>query len=123
MESGKVALSRTPTAPKPEPSDSTAYADRILAERKAMKLKLSFYISILVGVVLVILTVFGIIDATIAAVIFAFLIVGMLVFHGGVTAMISGVSDHEGYEKQLEEEEQRKAEEAEYFGEEHHDAD
>jgi hypothetical protein len=61
--------------------------------------------------ILSVLVITGIINVLIAFVLFCVVIVGLLVFYGGGTEMASGLSDHEGFEQQVEEEEQRKAEE------------
>jgi len=63
----------------------------------------------------------GLLTTGVAFLIFGVFIVGLLVFHGGGTALGSGLSDTEGDRQREEEEEQRKAEEAEYFGEHHGD--
>lgn len=80
---------------------------------KANVLKLSILASLGLGILLAILIVAGVITTTIGAGIFAALIAGMLVMHGGGTEIASGISDHEMYQNQLEEEEKFKQEQAE----------
>lgn len=62
----------------------------------------------------------GLITTTVAIIIFAVFIAGLLIFASGGASLALGLSDTEGDAQREEEEEQRKAEEAEYYGE-HHD--
>ena len=61
----------------------------------------------------------GLLSTGVAFLIFAVFLIGLLVFHGGGTALTTGLSDTDGDLQREEEEEQRKVEEAEYFGEHH----
>jgi uncharacterized membrane protein YphA (DoxX/SURF4 family) len=78
---------------------------------------LSAALAVVAGCVLAILVLVGVISGLTAVVIFVVIVVVLLVFHGGGSDITSGLSDQEGYERELEEEEQRKAQEAEEAGE------
>jgi hypothetical protein len=110
-----------PRPPPPDPNAALRAADAKLAARKAEELKRNVGVVLGLGVLLLIGVILGIIPSFVAIIVFALLLLGMLVLHGGASALSSGISDHEGYEKALEEEEQRKTEEAEYYGETHSD--
>ncbi len=87
-------------------------------------LKLSFFATLGIGVTLVALIVLGIITTGIAIGIFGVLVVGMLVMHGGSMEFVSGISDTEGQEREMEEHEQWKQEQAElgyHHDDEHHE--
>jgi len=73
---------------------------------------LSAAFTVIVGVMLVLATLLGVIGSTLAIIVFLVVILGLIIFHGGAASMGSGLSDAEGYEKQLEEEEKAEAQEA-----------
>jgi len=108
-------------APSPKPSSNTddalRAADAKIQARKVNDLKRSVGIALGLGILIAVGVLLGFIPAFVGILVFVLILVAMLVLHGGATSMASGLSDHEGYEKELEEEEQRKAEEAEYYGE------
>jgi lysylphosphatidylglycerol synthetase-like protein (DUF2156 family) len=87
------------------------------AEKHKKNPIVSAIITVFVGLILAIATVTGFISATIAVIIFVLVLVAMVIFHGGGADIVSGLSDAEGYERELEEEEQRKTQEAEESGE------
>lgn len=78
--------------------------------------KAGIILTVFLGIVLGFLAIVGVISTSLIAMVFAAILLGMLVLHGGGLELASGLSDHEGYQRQLEEEEQRKAEEEEYYG-------
>ncbi|MBU0761519.1 MAG: hypothetical protein KKD39_00695 [Candidatus Altiarchaeota archaeon] len=86
-------------------------------KRQVSTVKVGILLSGVLAIVLGILVFLSVISFTLAGIIILVMLLGMLVLHGGGTELATGLSDAEGYERQLEEEEQRKAEEAEYFGE------
>jgi hypothetical protein len=69
----------------------------------------------------------GLISTTAALAAFGVLVVGMLVMHGGGVSIASHISDHEGYQKTIEEDEQTQQEheewEQDYWDESHKQED
>ncbi len=99
------ALARRPPAEPKRPQEETP------EERGGHKTVISVLVTVASGLILAGLAVSGIITGVIAVVVFALILVGMLVMHGGAAGLGSGLSDHDGFEQQVEEEEQRRAEE------------
>ncbi len=88
-----------------------------MVKKKVSPVKTGILMTGVLGGVLAVLVTLGVLSVTIAAIIMAVMILGMLIMYGGGSELATGLSDAEGFENQIEEEEQRKAEEAEYFGE------
>jgi hypothetical protein len=88
-----------------------------MVKRRNSTVKIGLLFTGVLAIVLAALFSAGLISMTVAGIIVLVLILGMLVVYGGGSELATGLSDAEGYERQLEEEEQKKAEEAEYFGE------
>jgi len=90
-----------PKSPQEEPAP----------EKGGHKTVISVLVTLAAGLILAGLAISGVITGVIAVMVFALILVGMLVMHGGAAGLGSGLSDHDGFEQQVEEEEQRRAEE------------
>ena len=95
------------------------------SKNKGKVLTMSVIASVVIGIILMILASLGLISFGVAAIIFGALCIGMASIHGGSMELISNISDHEGYEQQVEEDEKWK-QESSMYGEdegEHHEED
>ena len=84
------------------------------SKSKGKVVTISVIASVIIGIILAILASLGMVSFGVAALIFGALCIGMVAIHGGSMELISNISDHEGYEQQVEDDEKWKEESVMY---------